>query len=141
MAERRKDHATRSRVDQMIRLTKWALALNVVVLAIAGASVGYFNWRDHQNDEDIVESSRAGCERLNVVRTNQGEGIREQIANTAATLAKPGGLLALEPFRAQIEAQQAQREERVNKILMSVGDHPRAGRPFETDCKSEYPLP
>lgn len=86
---------------------------------------------------EVVTASRDACGETNVVRNNQYVGIEEQIKTTEATLKKPGGLGPLEGFREQIEAQNEQRKERRDDLL--VEDNPQEKRPWLVDCVAAYP--
>jgi predicted acetyltransferase len=102
------------------------VAVMIVGFALIEAEAG------QRNSED-----RAGCERTNVVRDNQWQGIKEQVDSTEATLKQKNGLGPLEPFREQIVEQNEKRKVRQRRLL--VEDHPQLSKPWLTDCRAAHP--
>jgi hypothetical protein len=86
---------------------------------------------------DVVQANRLACQRTNVVRNNQWEGINEQIRSTEAALSKKNGLGPLESFRPQIVRQNRQRKARRNTLLVQL--HPQDERPWLIDCVEAHP--
>lgn len=91
---------------------------------------------DQQADRG-KEANRESCERINVIRENQGQVLLDQIEQTDRTLRR--GLGPIERWRPDIERSQRLRRRAVRQLAVSVEDFPVKGRRFSIDCERAYP--
>lgn len=87
---------------------------------------------------NLVFAEREGCERINIVRANQADVLKEQNTITRAFIAGPLG--QFEGIREQIESSIAKREIALDVLRESVKDYPDEGNPYHVNCQKAYPF-
>ena len=93
--------------------------------------------RSDREAKRALQADREGCERMNILRENQAQVLRDQIAQTEVVLNGPLG--ALERFRASALESQRLRSAALRRLRASVRDHPVETRPYAVSCKDAFP--
>lgn len=134
------------RLAEPQNIRRLAITFSALVVAAVVMGAGSLVLVIRQADA-TTGALREECERVNVLRVNQGRGFRDQIRQTQRALA--GDLGVLEPFRPQVEAGLALREYSLRRLRVSVRDHRLGGRaalkyreedrPYRVDCVEAYP--